>query len=74
MAYIQSYWQTSTHGIMLRCAFTRGHSGSSRGHFYGIAGMASGKAHGTVYSEGERSLCEVMTTIQATLPEAWLSR
>jgi len=36
-----------------------------------------GYAHWTVYNEGERgrrSLCEVMTAIQVTLPQAWLSR
>jgi len=36
-----------------------------------------GYADWTVYNEGERgrrSLCEVMTAIQVTLPQAWLSR
>jgi len=61
--------------ITLLCyALHTGNSGGCMGHFYDMTGTASGKAHWTVYSEGERgSLCEVMTAIQAALPEPSLS-
>ena len=40
--------------IILPCALNTGHSGGYRGHFYDMTGMASGNAHWTVHSEGER--------------------
>ena len=63
-------------GIMLPCALTVGHSGGSRGHCYGMTGIASGNVHRTVYSEGERggwASDEVIKAIQAAFPEVWLS-